>query len=85
MPLQTRKSLAGSTKSAVCQAQYRLHHIPDGIMAVWPFFQNETIPLCIMLKQTNDPCPGLTVRFPSPYTFLMETVVLPQRPGQPWT
>lgn len=38
-------------------------------MAVWPFFQNETIPPCIMLKQTNDPCPGLTVRFPSPYTF----------------
>jgi len=46
---------------------------------------NETIPPCIMLKQTNDPCPGLTVRFPSPYTFLMETVVLPQRPGQPLT
>ena len=35
-----------------------------------------------MLKQTNDPCPGLTVRFPIPYTFLTGFAVLPQRPGQ---
>ena len=35
-----------------------------------------------MLKQTCDPCPGLAVRFPVPYTFLMGLAVLPQRPGQ---
>ena len=43
-----------------------VHHIPDGIMAVWPF-QNETIPPCIMLKQTIDPLSSLTVVSPSPY------------------
>lgn len=46
------------------------------------FFLNEISPPCIMLKQTLDPCPGLTVRFPTPYTFLTGFAVLPQRPGQ---
>jgi len=30
-----------------------------------------------MLKQTNDPCPDLAIRFPIPYTFLMKLAVLP--------
>jgi hypothetical protein len=51
-------------------------------MVVQPFLQNEISPPCIMLKQTCDPCPGLAVRFPFPYTFLVGLAVLPQRPGQ---
>ena len=35
-----------------------------------------------MLKQTNDPCLGLAVRFPVPHTFLVGLAVFPQRPGQ---
>lgn len=34
--------------------------------------RNEISPPCIMLKQTNDPCPGLAMRFPFPYTSLTE-------------
>lgn len=77
-----KKSLASSTKSAACQARCRLHHLSDGIVVVRPFLQNEISPPCIMLKQTCDPCPGLAVRFPFPYTFLVGLAVLPQRPGQ---
>lgn len=33
-------------------------------------------------QQTCDPCPGLAVRFPDPYTSPMGLDVLPQRPGQ---
>lgn len=34
--------------------------------------RNEISPPCIMLKQTSDPCPGLAIRFPFPYTSLTE-------------
>lgn len=54
-------------------------------VASWKFDHNswnEIALPCIMLKQTNDPCPSLDVRFPNLYTFLTDLAVLPRRPGQ---
>lgn len=51
-------------------------------VAYWradPCLRNETVPPCIMLKQTSDPCPGLASRFPGPHTFPAGRDVLPWR------
>ena len=68
-------------KSAACQAWCHIHF---SIMKVayWradPCLRNETVPPCIMLKQTSDPCPGLASRFPGPHTFPAGRAVLPWR------
>lgn len=39
--------------------------------------RNAISPPCIMLKQTSDPCPGLAMRFPFPYTSFTELPLMP--------
>lgn len=84
MPPKTKKRawqaaqkcrLPGSMSSPPYLRRYH-----GGLTVSW----NEISPPCIMLRQTSDPCPGLAIRFPVPYTSLMDVPYYRGGiPGQP--
>ncbi|MCH5352233.1 MAG: hypothetical protein J1E06_02065 [Acutalibacter sp.] len=77
MPLKTKKEPDKQHK--VPLARLNVVSIMFQMVSWWfdRFLRNEIAPPCIMLKQTSDPCPGLAIRFPVPYTLLYGIVVLP--------
>lgn len=79
MPPETKKR---AWQAAQKVPLARLNVISAMFQAVsWRFdrFWNEISPPCIVLRQTSDPCPGLAIRFPVPYTLLMGVPYLPWR------